>query len=130
MASLGGHIILYKNRLMNTKLLLLGFVYFIIGQIVIWFQSHLQFISNWSKENPFLVAVPGIAVSYVSILATRNLAEAFDGLVWPSRLIGFSIGIILFSALTWLLLGEKIEMKSAVCVILAFCILLIQLFWK
>jgi hypothetical protein len=115
---------------MNTKLLLLGFVYFIIGQIVIWFQSHLQFISNWSKENPFLVAVPGIAVSYVSILATRNLAEAFDGLVWPSRLIGFSIGIILFSALTWLLLGEKIEMKSAVCVILAFCILLIQLFWK
>jgi len=130
LASLGGHIILYKNRLMNTKLLLLGFVYFIIGQIVIWFQSHLQFISNWSKENPFLVAVPGIAVSYVSILATRNLAEAFDGLVWPSRLIGFSIGIILFSALTWLLLGEKIEMKSAVCVILAFCILLIQLFWK
>ena len=115
---------------MNTKLLLLGFIYFIIGQIVIWFQSHLQFISNWSKENPFLVAVPGIAVSYVSILATRNLAEAFDGLVWPSRLIGFSIGIILFSALTWMLLGEKIEMKSAVCVILAFCILLIQLFWK
>jgi hypothetical protein len=115
---------------MNTKLLLLGFIYFIVGQIVIWFQSHLQFISNWSKENPFLVAVPGIAVSYVSILATRNLAEAFDGLVWPSRLIGFSIGIILFSVLTWILLGEKIEMKSAVCVILAFCILLIQLFWK
>jgi hypothetical protein len=115
---------------MNTKLLLLGFIYFIIGQIVIWFQSHLQFISNWSKEHPFLVAVPGIAVSYVSILATRNLAEAFDGLVWPSRLIGFSIGIILFSALTWMLLGEKIEMKSLVCVILAFCILLIQLFWK
>ena len=115
---------------MNTKLLLLGFIYFIIGQIVIWFQSHLQFISNWSKEHPFLIAIPGIAVSYVSILATRNLAEAFDGLVWPSRLIGFSIGIILFSALTWLLLGEKIEMKSAVCVVLAFCILLIQLFWK
>jgi hypothetical protein len=115
---------------MNTKLLLLGFIYFIIGQIVIWFQSHLQFISNWSKENPFLIAIPGIAVSYISILATRNLAEAFDGLVWPSRLIGFSIGIILFSALTWVLLGEKIEIKSAVCVILAFCILLIQLFWK
>lgn len=115
---------------MNTKLLLLGFIYFIIGQILIWFQSHLQFISNWSKEHPFLIAIPGIVVSYVSILATRNLAEAFDGLVWPSRLIGFSIGIILFSALTWLLLGEKIEIKSAVCVILAFCILLIQLFWK
>jgi hypothetical protein len=115
---------------MNTKLLLIGFTYFIIGQLVIWFQSHLQFISNWSKDNPLLVAVPGVAVSYVSILATRNLAEAFDGLVWPSRLIGFSIGIILFSVLTWVFLGEKIEMKSAVCVILAFCIMLIQMFWK
>jgi hypothetical protein len=115
---------------MNTKLLLLGFTYFIIGQLVIWFQSHLQFISNWSKDNPFLIAVPGVAVSYVSILATRNLAEAFGGLVYPSRLIGFGIGIVIFSSLTWLLLGENINMKSAVSIILAFCIMLIQLFWK
>ena len=115
---------------MDYKLLILGFIYFIVGQILIWFQSHLQFISSWSKDNPLLIAVPGVLVSYVSILATKHLAEAFDGLVWPSRLIGFGIGIILFSLLTWVLLGEKIEMKSAICVVLAFCILLIQLFWK
>ena len=115
---------------MNIKLLPLGIIYFIIGQILIWFQSHLQFFSNWSKDNPLLIAIPGVIVSYVSILATKHLAEAYGGLVWPSRLIGFGIGIILFSALTWVLLGEKIEMKSLVCVVLAFCILLIQLFWK
>ena len=115
---------------MDYKLLILGFIYFVIGQVVIWFQSHLQFFSNWSKENPLLIAIPGILVSYVSILATKHLADAYDGLVWPSRLIGFGIGIILFSILTWVLLGEKIEIKSAVCVILAFCILIIQLFWK
>jgi hypothetical protein len=115
---------------MNTKLILLGFGYFIVSQIIIWFQSHLQFISNWSKDNPLLIAVPGVLVSYFSIFATKHLAEAFDGMVWPSRLIGFGIGIILFSILTWILLGEKIEMKSAICVVLAFCILLIQLFWK
>jgi multidrug transporter EmrE-like cation transporter len=115
---------------MNTKLLLLGFTYFIIGQLIIWFQSHLQFISNWAKDNPILIAVPGVAVSYVSILATRNLAEAFDGLVYPSRLIGFGIGIVTFATLTWMFLGEKIEMKSAVSIVLAFCIMLIQLFWK
>jgi hypothetical protein len=115
---------------MDTRLLFLGFIYFVIGQILIWFQSHLQFFSNWSKDNPLLIAAPGILVSYVSILATKNLAEAYNGLVWPSRLIGFGIGIILFSILTWVLLGEKVEMKSAVCVVLAFCILLIQLFWK
>jgi len=115
---------------MNPKLLILGIIYFTIGQVLIWFQSHLQFFSNWSKDNPLLIAIPGVIVSYVSILATKTLAEAYDGLVWPSRLIGFGIGIILFSFLTWILLGEKIEMKSAICVILAFCILLIQLYWK
>ena len=115
---------------MNTKLLLLGFIYFVIGQILIWFQSHLQFFNSWSKDHPFLVAIPGIAVSYISILATKYVAEAYDGLVWPSRLIGFGIGIIIFSGLTWWLLGEKLEMKSIICVILAFVILLIQLNWK
>jgi hypothetical protein len=115
---------------MSLKLLTLGIIYFIIGQILIWFQSHLQFFSNWSKDNPLIIAVPGVIVSYVSILATKTLAEAYDGLVWPSRLIGFGIGIILFSFLTWVLLGEKIEMKSAICVVLASCILLIQLFWE
>ena len=69
-------------------------------------------------------------ISYWSIKATENIAEAYDGAVWPARLIGFGIGIIIFSILTWLILGEKIEIKSAVCVLLAFCILIIQLFWK
>lgn len=115
---------------MYNKLLLLGFIYFVIGQVLIWFQSHLQFFNSWSKDHPFLVAIPGVLVSYVSILATKYMAEAYDGLVWPSRLIGFGIGIIIFSGLTWWLLGEKLEMKSIVCVVLAFCILLIQLNWK
>ena len=115
---------------MDPKLIFLGFLYFIIGQVLIWFQSHLQFFNNWSKDNPFIISIAGIGVSYVSILATKHLAEAYDGLVWPSRLIGFGIGIVIFSGLTWWLLGEKIEMKSAICVILAFCILLIQLYWK
>ena len=115
---------------MYNKLLLLGFIYFVVGQVLIWFQSHLQFFNSWSKDHPFLVAIPGVLVSYVSILATKYMAEAYDGLVWPSRLIGFGIGIIIFSGLTWWLLGEKLEMKSIVCVVLAFCILLIQLNWK
>jgi H+/Cl- antiporter ClcA len=57
---------------MNVKLLTLGVIYFIIGQVLIWFQSHLQFFSNWSKDHPLLIAIPGVLVSYVSILATRK----------------------------------------------------------
>ena len=115
---------------MDPKLLTLGFIYFVVSATAIWFQTHAQFFNEWSKDNAVLVAIPGFVISYWSIKATENLAEAYDGAVWPARLIGFGIGIILFSILTWIILGEKIEIKSAVCVLLAFCILIIQLFWK
>ena len=116
--------------MMDPKLLTLGFIYFIVSATAIWFQTHAQFFNDWSKDNALLVAIPGFIISYWSIKATENIAEAYDGAVWPARLIGFGVGIILFSILTWLILGEKIEIKSAVCVLLAFCILIIQLFWK
>ena len=115
---------------MDPKLLTLGFIYFIVSATAIWFQTHAQFFNDWSKDNALLVAIPGFIISYWSIKATENIAEAYDGAVWPASLIGFGVGIILFSILTWLILGEKIEIKSAVCVLLAFCILIIQLFWK
>jgi hypothetical protein len=115
---------------MDPKLLTLGFIYFVVSATAIWFQTHAQFFNEWSKDNAILVAIPGFVISYWSIKATENIAEAYDGAVWPARLIGFGIGIILFSILTWVILGEKIEIKSAVCVLLAFCILIIQLFWK
>ena len=115
---------------MDPKLLTLGFIYFIVSATAIWFQTHAQFFNDWSKDNALLVAIPGFIISYWSIKATENIAEAYDGAAWPARLIGFGVGIILFSILTWLILGEKIEIKSAVCVLLAFCILIIQLFWK
>tara|TARA_R100001460_G_scaffold42481_1_gene78600 strand:+ start:348 stop:695 length:348 start_codon:yes stop_codon:yes gene_type:complete len=115
---------------MDPKLLTIGFIYFVVSATAIWFQTHAQFFNDWSKDNALLVAIPGFIISYWSIKATENIAEAYDGEVWPARLIGFGVGIILFSILTWLILGEKIEIKSAVCVLLAFCILIIQLFWK
>ena len=115
---------------MDPKLLTLGFIYFVVSATAIWFQTHAQFFNDWSKDNALLVAIPGFIISYWSIKATENIAEAYDGAVWPARLIGFGVGIIIFSILTWLILGEKIEIKSAVCVLLAFCILIIQLFWK
>jgi len=115
---------------MNYKTLLIGVLFFIVSQIVIWFQSHLQFFNKWASDNPIILSSVGVVVSYGSIMATKHIAEAFGGLVWPSRFIGFSIGIILFATLTWIFLKEPMSYKSGVCIALAFCILAIQLFWK
>jgi hypothetical protein len=115
---------------MNYKALIIGIFFFIASQVVIWFQSHLQFFNKWAADNPIIISSVGMVVSYGSIMATKHIAGAFGGLVWPSRFIGFSIGIVLFSTLTWIFLKEPISLKSAVCIGLAFCILAIQLFWK
>jgi multidrug transporter EmrE-like cation transporter len=55
---------------------------------------------------------------------------AFNGQLWPSRLIGFSIGAIVFTWLSWAIFSEPVTPKTWVCLTLAMTILLIQLFWK
>ena len=115
---------------MDYKALTIGVFFFIASQVVIWFQSHLQFFNKWASDNPILISSVGVVVSYGSIMATKYIAGAFGGLVWPSRFIGFSIGIVLFSLLTWIFLKGPLSLKTLVCIGLAFCILAIQLFWK
>jgi multidrug transporter EmrE-like cation transporter len=55
---------------------------------------------------------------------------AFDGQMWPSRLIGFSIGAVVFSLLSWTIFNEPLTTKTIVCLGLAVMILMVQLFWK
>ena len=58
------------------------------------------------------------------------LADGFDGLLWPQRFIAFACGIIIFSILTWVLKGEGINTKTMISLILALCLVSIQVFWK
>ena len=54
----------------------------------------------------------------------------FDGNMWPSRLIGFATGAIVFTAMSWVWFREPLSLKTLICLGLAVCIMLIQLFWK
>jgi hypothetical protein len=58
------------------------------------------------------------------------IAEHFEGLLWPGRLIGFGIGAICFGILTYIYMGEGITAKTAVSLILAITLVSIQIFWK
>jgi multidrug transporter EmrE-like cation transporter len=62
--------------------------------------------------------------------SVKNLVIAFDGQMWPSRLIGFSIGAMVFSLLSWSVFSEPLTMKTFICLMLALGILLVQLFVK
>jgi multidrug transporter EmrE-like cation transporter len=54
----------------------------------------------------------------------------FEGNLWPSRLVGFSIGVIIFTIMSWLWFREPISLKTGVCLLLSLIIMGIQIFWK
>ena len=113
------------------KNLIYGVVLFIVGQSMIWFQTNGQFIWPWFKRNPLLVSLlAGTTISYMFIVATRNVAEYYDGLLWPGRFIAFGNGMVSFTFLTWYLLGEGLTTKTMVSLMLALTLVTIQIVWK
>ena len=111
--------------------LILGTFLFCLAQVLIWFQTNSQFFSQWAKNNPLIISsIGGIFISYIFIKATAMLADYYDGQLWPARFISFSTGIASFAFLTWAIMGEGINLKTAICGILAIAIVCIQVFWK
>ena len=101
-----------------------------ISQLIIWFQINGQFVWPSFSKNEILLSLVGAPISYMLIKATKYGWIAFEGVLWPQRLIAFATGIILFSLCTWLFLGEGITTKTSICLILSVVIVLIQVFWK
>lgn len=120
----------FKNfNSMNShlfKALLLG----LITQAATYFQLQGQFIWKGFRDNPYAVALLGYPVSLLLIFYTKESALAFGGETWPGRIIGISIGVIVFAALSFLCLKENVTPKTLVCIALAITILGIQIFWK
>jgi len=116
---------------MNTKSLLIGAGLFLLAQSMSWFQTNGQFISTWWKEHPILVsAMMGIPVGMGYIYGTTYIVDAFDGTLWPARIMGFVTGIVSFSLLTFIFMKEGITIKTGVILLLASAIVLLQVFWK
>ena len=114
----------------NIPKLIIGTLLFLLGQTLVWYQINGQFLSDWIKQRPLMMSLLGIPISYVYIYATQYLVEAFNGDLWPQRLIGFSMGMIAFAFLTWIHLNQAITLKTAVTLALATAIVVIQIIWK
>lgn len=112
-----------------NKNILLSMALFMIGQILIWYQSNGQFISNWFKNNTLLVSLFGVPISYLFIHATRMSYEGF-GATWPGRMLGFATGVFVFTILAYYYMGENINLKTSLSLLLATGIICIQVFMK
>lgn len=71
-----------------------------------------------------------VPISYLFIKSVEHLVSHYGGQIWPSRLIGFAIGIIVFGLMSYYLFKEPLNLKTIVCLILGGCILGIQILWK
>lgn len=115
---------------MNWASFLWGTGFMLIAHIITWFQLNGQFFSNWFRDNTFILSLFGIPISYAYIYATRYMVSGFNGLYWPSRFAGFSIGMITFGFFTYLIMGETINLKTAISLLLSVALIGIQILWK
>ena len=111
-------------------LILKGIIFGIIAQTMTFLQLQGQIKYEWMKNNIWFGVLMGIPISYFFILSVRNFVEAFDGQIWPSRLIGFGIGVIIFTAMAQFMFKEPLSTKTLVCLSLGTLIVLIQILWK
>jgi multidrug transporter EmrE-like cation transporter len=115
---------------MNIEKLIIGIFFGIIAQILVFFQLQGSLKYDWFKNNYWLVVLLGIPASMFFMYSVKNMVIAYNGQMWPSRLIGFSIGAIVFTYFSWSLFNEPLTTKTLICLFLSFTILGIQLFVK
>ena len=109
---------------------ILGLLYGILAQIITFIQLQGQFKFQWAKDNPIYMALIGFPLSLIYIISVKYMVAHFDGNMWPSRLLGFATGAIVFTVMSWAWFREPLSLKTLICLGLAVCIMLIQLFWK
>ncbi len=109
----------------------IGILFFVLGNVIAWFQFNSQFVWKWWQDKPVLIntllAIPmGLCFWY----AIKNIVESTEQL-WSSKLIGFGVSNVVFAIFTYLFMNESVfTQKTMTCLFLAGMIIYIQIFWK
>ena len=85
---------------------------------------------GWFPKYFWPVLLMSVPLSWCYIKSVEHFITAFNGQLWPSRLIGFGLGIFVFSLMSHYLFKEPITLKTLICLILGFTIIALQIFWK
>lgn len=110
--------------------LISGILYGLIGQILSFMQLQGSIKYGWTEKYLWIILLVGIPNTWLYMQSVGHFISAFNGSLWESRILGFSIGVIVFATMGWLLFGETINIKTAVSLLLALTIVLIQVLWK
>jgi hypothetical protein len=109
--------------------LILGLFYMFIAQVGTFIQLQFNTKYNWYEKYPIQMLLASIPLSWLYIHSVKNITEGFGGELWPSRIIGFGIGIVVFGIMAYFFFKEPLTFKTIISIILACIIILIQIYF-
>lgn len=115
---------------MDIVKILLATLFMTLGQIGSFMQLQGSIKYGWAEKYMWIMLLSGIPISYLYIKSVNLYVQGFGGQIWPSRLIGFALGVVIFTILSSILFQENMNLKTIICLILAFTIVAVQVFWK
>lgn len=110
--------------------LIYGILYGVLGQIGSFIQLQAALKYGWYPKYQWPLLLVALPLSWFYVKSVQYFIAAFDGEIWPSRLLGFSIGIIMFTILSAIMFREPFTLKTIVCLLLGFSIVAIQVLWR
>jgi len=100
---------------------------FFLNNILIWYQLNSQLVWDWAKTSKamWFSALLGVPISLFFLYATRIGYEGFGNL-WSVRFLGFATSMLTFPIMTYFYLGEVVTLKTAITILLAIVIMILQ----
>ena len=91
--------------MIKSHLIILTILIFFLNNIVIWYQLNSQLVWDFWKswKGIVIMLLMGIPISGLFYIATKLGYQGF-GSLWPVRLTAFSIGMITFPIMTYLII--------------------------
>lgn len=107
-----------------------GVLWGIIGQVLSFIQLQGGIKWGWNQKYDWALMLLGLPISWAFMKSVNHFINAFNGEIYPSRILGFAVGISVFGIMGWVLFKEGITPKTAICLLLSLIIILIQILWK
>ncbi len=110
--------------------LFIGIGAFLVAHIITFYQLNGQFISKWFRDNEWVVTATGIIISFFYIWGTKYVVSGMGGEMWPSRFIGFGIGMIIYAVGVNYHFNEGLTPKTIVSLCIALILICVQVLWR
>jgi hypothetical protein len=114
----------------NITSLLYGLLFFTLGHVAVFIQINGQFKWEWFQKNEIILAFFGVPISFLYIWGTKHTVEAMGGVLWPTRFIGFGVGMLIYAIMVNYLFNETVTPKVLISFLLSIALISINVFWK